>query len=195
MSIKRTVISVVVFLGLFSATAMRAQASNASRVAVINMQAAILESVEGKKAAEILRAKYDAKVAELEKKKKEIEDLTAELKKQQQNLSEDAVAGKTKSIDTKQKELTRAGEDANNEFQQLQSEAINAVGNRILKIIQAFGAEQNFTLVIDNSSPQAGILYFNPTVDITTEIIRRFDAQSSGATTAKPAAPAPAQKK
>ncbi|MGB7622107.1 MAG: OmpH family outer membrane protein [Terriglobia bacterium] len=183
-----------VSLGLLSSTFLFAQASNASRVGVINMQTAILESVEGKKAAETLKAKYDAKAAELEKKRKEIEDLTAELKKQEKNLSEDAQAQKTKAIDTKQKELTRAGEDASNEFKQLQDETINTIGNKILRIIQAYAAEQSYSLVVDSSSAQSGVLYFSPTTDITTEIIRRFDAQPTPASTPKPAAPATPKK-
>lgn len=185
-------------VGLGVASSLFGQVSNASRVAVINIQQAILESVEGKKAAETLKKKYDAKAAELEKRKKEIEDLTTELKNQEKNLSEEAQAAKSKLIEAKKKELERAGEDANNEFQQLQNESINAIGNKILRVIHAYAAEQSFSLVLDNSSPQAGVLYFSPTTDITTEIIRRFDAQGSAAVPApKPAAPAtvPATKK
>lgn len=199
---KKSAVSITTLLclcfGLLGASNLVAQASNASRVAVINIQSAILESIEGKKAAETLKKKYDAKAAELEKKKKEIEDLTTELKNQEKNLSEEAQAAKTKQISAKQKELDRAGDDANNEFQQLQNESINAIGNRILKVIQAYAAEQSFSLVIDNSSPQAGVLYFNPTTDITTEIIRRFDNQSTATSTPaapKPTPPAPTTKK
>ncbi|MBZ5536938.1 MAG: OmpH family outer membrane protein [Acidobacteriia bacterium] len=181
-------------MGLLCASLVFAQASNASRVGVINMQTAILESVEGKKAADTLKTKYDAKAAELEKKKKEIEDLTAELKRQEKNLSEEAQTQKSKLIDAKQKELTRAGEDAGNEFKQLQDETINTIGNKILRVIQSYAAEQNFSLVIDSSSAQGGVLYFSPTTDITTEIVRRFDAQSSSASAPKPAAPATPKK-
>ncbi|MBZ5552963.1 MAG: OmpH family outer membrane protein [Acidobacteriia bacterium] len=180
--------------GLLGASLLFAQASNASRVGVINMQTAILESIEGKKAADTLKTKYDAKTAELEKKKKEIEDLTAELKKQEKNLSEEAQTQKSKLIDTKQKELTRAGEDASNEFKQLQDEAINTIGTKIMRVIQSYASEQNYSLVIDSSSAQGGVLYFSPTTDITTEIIRRFDAQSASAAAPKPAA-APATPK
>jgi Skp family chaperone for outer membrane proteins len=181
-------------MGLLGASLLFAQASNASRVGVINMQTAILESIEGKKAADTLKTKYDAKAAELEKKKKEIEDLTAELKKQEKNLSEDAQTQKSKVIEAKQKELTRAGEDASNEFKQLQDEAINAIGNKILRVIQSYASEQNYSLVVDSSAAQGGVLYFSPTTDITTEIIRRFDAQSTSAAAPKPAAPATPKK-
>ncbi len=194
MKTKVMLISFMLCCGMLGARSIMAQASNASRIAVINMQQAILDSAEGKKAAGTLKAKYDAKASELQKKKKEVDDLTDDLKKQEKTLSDDARADKQRTIDVKTKELQRAGEDANNEFQQLQSEAINNIGNRIMKVIQAYASEQGFTLVIDNSSPQAGILYANPTSDITTEIIRRFDAQSSGTTATKPA-PAPAPKK
>lgn len=195
MRIKAALVTTFLSLGFLGSSCLMAQASNVSRVAVINMQQAILESIEGKKAAETLKTKYDAKAAELEKKKKEIEALSEELKKQEKNLSEDAQTQKAKLIDTKNKELTRTGEDANNEFQQLQNEAINKIGTKIMRILQVYASEQNFSLVVDSSSPQGGVLYHNPATDITTEVIRRFDAQATGATTPKAPAPAPATKK
>jgi outer membrane protein len=177
--------------GIVSATQVRAQSSNPSRVAVINMQSAVLDSIEGKKAAQTLKTKYDAKATELEKMKKEIDDLKAELTRQEKSLSDEAKGQKAKLIEAKTKELNRSGEDANNEFQQLQNEAINNIGTKIVKILQAYAADQNITLVMDSSSSQSGVLYYNPTTDITNEIIRRFDALS----TAPTAAPAPTIKK
>ncbi len=187
-------IGLLLCLGLLPAARLFAQASNTTRVAVISMQQAILNCTEGKKAAATLKQKYDAKAAELQKKKQEIDDMTAELQKEEKTLSEDAVADKKRVIDLKTKELSRAGDDANSEFQQLQSQTINAIGNRLLKVIHSYAVEQGYTLVIDNSSPQAGILYASPTTDITTEIIRRFDAQSAASTVPKPAAPAATKK-
>ncbi|MDD5541762.1 MAG: OmpH family outer membrane protein [Acidobacteriia bacterium] len=193
-----TIFAAACLLALLGTAKLIAQASNVTRVAVINMQNAILESEEGKKAAATLKSKYDAKAAELEKMKKEVEGLNDEIKRQEKNLSEEALAQKQRTLDAKNKELTRTGDDANTEFQQLQSEAINVIGNKILRIIQAYASEQNFSLVIDTSLPQSGVLFANPTTDITTEIIRRFDAQSGGGTApaGKPAptAGAPAKK-
>lgn len=164
-----------------------AQATNLTRVAVINIQQSIVESAEGKKAQESLQQKYNAKKAELDRKQKEIDDLTQALRNQEKNLSDEARATRSKEIDQKTKELNRSQEDATNEFQQLQSEVINTIGNKILRIIQLYAAEQNFSLVLDTSSPQAGVLYANPTIDITTEIIRRMDAQSAAPGSSQPA--------
>jgi outer membrane protein len=192
MKSKTTFVAMILCLAGLSTAKIFAQASNVSRVAVINMQSAILESQEGKKAAATLKAKYDAKAAELEKIKKEVESLTDEIKKQEKNLSEDALAQKQKTLEIRNKELTRAGEDANNEFQQLQTEAINTIGNKILRVIQAYAAEQSFSMVVDSSAPQSGVLFVSPTTDITTEILRRFDAQGEPAAASKPPAPRPA---
>jgi outer membrane protein len=191
MKIRALLASFAICCGIFSATQVRAQSSNTSRVAVINMQSAVLDSIDGRKAAQTLKTKYDAKAAELEKMKKEIEELTAELTRQEKSLSDEAKGQKAKLIEIKTKDLNRSGEDANNEFQQLQNEAINNIGTKIVKVLQAYAADQNITLVIDSSSSQSGVLYYNPRADITNEIIRRFDAQSTAST----AAPAPTTKK
>jgi outer membrane protein len=191
MKIRALLASFAICCGIFSATQVRAQSSNTSRVAVINMQSAVLDSIDGRKAAQTLKTKYDAKAAELEKMKKEIEELTAELTQQEKSLSDEAKGQKAKLIEIKTKDLNRSGEDANNEFQQLQNEAINNIGTKIVKVLQAYAADQNITLVIDSSSSQSGVLYYNPRADITNEIIRRFDAQSTAST----AAPAPTTKK
>ena len=43
--------------------------------------------------------------------------------------------------------------------------------------LDAYAREQGYDLILDASNPQTGILFVEEIVDITTEIIRRLDAE------------------
>ncbi len=173
---------------------MRAQA--ASKIAVINIQQAIAECNEGKRESALLNQKASARKAELEKLQKDIEAMQKQLQDQSTTLNDDAKADLARQIDQKTKDLQRRQQDAQDEFQSLSNEVVNKIGRKMLQIIGQYADEQGYTAVLDVSSPQSGVLWFTPTANITTEIIRRYDAAEAKtpAPAAKPSTPLPAKK-
>jgi outer membrane protein len=165
-------------------TAPRPPAAAASKVAVIDMRAAMTGNAEGKKAADQWTAEFTKKQAEFERLQKEAQDLQARLNTQSAALSEAARVDLTRQLDQKNTELARKNEDAQKELGDLQQrllEPIAAVTNRVLN---AYATENGFALVFDRASEFNSIVYADDVIDITTEIIRRVDAEM--AKTAKP---------
>jgi outer membrane protein len=160
-----------------------AQAS--SKIATIDIQQAIAGSEEGKKEAAVLNAKATAKRAELEKMQKDIEAMQKQLQDQATTLNDEAKTQLARQIDQKGKDLQRQQQDAQDEFQNLSNEIVNKIGRKMLRVIEQYANEQGYTAVLDVSTPQSGVLWYAPTSNITTEIIRRYDAAGS-----KPAVPA-----
>ena len=173
---------------------IRAQA--ASKIAFINIQQAIAESQEGKKESEILNAKANAKKADLEKIQKDIEAMQKQLQDQATTLNDDAKAQLARQIDQKSKDLQRQQQDAQEEFQGLSNDVVSRIGRKMMKIIEQYATAEGDTAVVDVSAPQGGVLWVTPTANITTEIVRRYDAAYAPATkpAAKPSTPAPAKK-
>lgn len=173
----------------------RAQAP--SRIAIIDIQQAIANSEEGKKESSVLNAKATAKRAELEKMQKDIEAMQKQLQDQATTLNDDAKAQLARQIDQKGKDLQRQQQDAQDEFQGLSQEIVSRIGRKMLKVIEQYASEQGYTAVLDVSSPQSGVLWYAPTSNITTEIIRRYDATGpkAAAPAAKPAPTPPPPKK
>ncbi|MBZ5536028.1 MAG: OmpH family outer membrane protein [Acidobacteriia bacterium] len=181
----KNLIRVTVLVIVCSLSPHLSPAQAPSRIAIIDIQQAIANSEEGKKESSVLNAKATAKRAELEKLQKDIESMQKQLQDQATTLNDDAKAQLARQIDQKGKDLQRQQQDAQDEFQGLSQEIVSRIGRKMLKVIEQFASEQGYTAVLDVSSPQSGVLWYTPTSNITTEIIRRFDAGST-----KPAAPA-----
>jgi len=52
--------------------------------------------------------------------------------------------------------------------------------------VQQYAKENNFSLIVDTSQ-NSQVIYFDPTIDITAEIIKRADAGQASAPATKPA--------
>src|SRR4051812_11798316 len=82
-----------------------------SKVAVVDFEKALVESVEGKKSSERFNATLQAKQADGEKRQKELEDAQRKLQTQERTLSEIAKANLQKDIDRRTTEMQRFNED------------------------------------------------------------------------------------
>lgn len=161
-----------------------AGAPGASKVAVIDMRRAMTESTDGKKAADQWVGEMTKKQTEFDKLQKDVQDLQTRLTTQTAALSETARADMTRQVDQKNTLMERMNQDAQKELGDLQQQLLAPIGAITNRILQAYAAENGFALVFDRSSEFNSILYWDDVVDVTTEIIRRVNAET--AKTAKP---------
>jgi outer membrane protein len=147
-----------------------------SRVAVVDFERAVVESAEGKKASEKFNATLQAKQADLEKRQKDIDDSTKKLQTGARTLSDAAKAEIQKDIDHKNTDLQRLNEDAQKELQALRDELLRPIAEKATALMNAFAAEQGYTMVVDISNPQTNVVFWNPKSDVTSELVKRIDA-------------------
>ena len=91
----------------------------------------------------------------------------------------------TRSFQRKQQEL----QDDGNEDQR---EIVDRIGRKMLDIIDKYSKEAGYTVVFDISAQNTPVVYAANQIDITQEIVRRFDQAypvKSATATPKPAAP------
>ena len=180
----------VLLLGLIGP--LRVQGQEMLKAGVLHVARAIFESEEGKTAMADLQKKVDAKQEEFAKQQKEIQDLQAQIQRQGATLNQEAQAALGRNLDNKQISFQRATEDAQKEFSQLRQDIFNRIGRKIAAEVQKYATENNFYLILDSSSQNSQVLYNTSSVDITTDIIKRFNlSQTTPSTPA--AAPPPAQ--
>ena len=161
-----------------------------SKVAVIDFEKAIVESVEGKKSSEKFNATLQTKQADGEKRQKELEDAQRKLQTQERTLSETAKANLQKDIDRRTTEMQRFSEDTQKEMQSLRDELLRPIAEKASALLNQLAVEKGYTLVVDVSNPQNNVVWFNPQNDITAELTKRIDA-SAPATSSTAPAPAP----
>jgi outer membrane protein len=172
----RKILVLWIALGLVLSKDLWAQGSAPLKYAVLNVVRAIAESSEGKQANEDYQIKLEAKRDELAKKQKEIQDLQQQLQSQAKTLNDEARYALTKSINTKNTELQRAQEDAEKEFAAMRNGIFNRIGSKLAPVVQQYAKEYNFALILDSSSQASPIVYSDAAVEITDDIVKRFDA-------------------
>ncbi len=157
-----------------------------SKVAVIDIQRVAAESAEGKAATSRAQALQQKKLNELNELSKKLQADQQKLQTGGAMLNEQARSELERSIERQQKELQRAQQDAQDEVAQLQQDLQNDFQNKLYPVIQKVVSEKGIHLLF--SSRDAGIVFADPGLDLTAEVIKRFDASSTAAP--PPAAPA-----
>jgi outer membrane protein len=163
-------------------------AAAATRVAVVDFQRAMVENSEGKKAQEKFMAELNKREKDFQDKQKTLSDTQNKLQTQEKLLSDTVKSDMSKQIDRLTTELQRMNDDAQKDLGDLQQQLFRPIGERTQKVLQTYASENGFAVVFDVSSQASSIIYANDTADITTEIIRRVDADA--AKTPAPAEPA-----
>jgi len=172
----------------------QAPAGNAtpSKVATIQVQAAILSTNDGKKAQNDLTAKFNPRKQALEKKQSDIVNLQDQLRKGSATMSEDAKNKLMRDIDSGQTSLKRDSEDFDSDLQQEEGKIMNDLGQKIMDVIIKYATQSGIAMVVDVSNPQTPVLWGDPAIDITQQIIKNYDAANPAGAAAVPPAKAPA---
>ncbi len=186
---------------VFSALAMGlaalapAQSASPNKVAIIHVQNAILQTKDGQKAQQELQVKFNPRKQQVEKKQADIGALQDQMKKGSATMSDDAKARLARDIDTGQKSLQRDSEDFEADVQQEEQRLMQDLGQKMMDVIIKYATANGYAMVVDVSNPQTPVLWADPGVDITNEIIKLYDQAHAGGTpaTAPTSAPAPAK--
>ena len=169
-----------------------AASGTTGRVAVVDFQKAVLENVEGKKAQEKLMAEVSKRQKDFEEKQKSLQDAQGKLQTQDKALSDTAKADLSRQIEKLNTDLQRMNDDAQKDIGDLQQQLLRPIADRAQKVLQAYSAENGFSVVFDVSNQTNNIIYVQDVADITTEIIRRVDSELVKSPTVPAAAPKPA---
>ncbi len=183
-----------------------AQAPAPLRMAFLDLPRIAAESNEGKAASGKVQALTQKKSAELAEKTKALQ--ANQQKLQGGSVLNDAARAQTqKEIDRLTVEIDRFQQDANAEVQEMQQQLQAEFQEKLRPVVDAMIKELAIGLLF--SASDAGAIYMDPSLDITPEVIKRFDstvttakptagtkpAAPAAPATAKPATPAPATQK
>ena len=161
-----------------------------AKYAFINIQRIAAESAQGKSLSSRVQALNNQKVTQLNEKNKALQTAQQKLDSGASVLSEAARGQLEKDIDRQQTEIQRFTDDAQKEVQELQNELQAEFQQKLGPVIQQVAQEKKLEILF--SALDAGIVWADAGLDLTTEVIRRFDAANPGPTATAPPAPAPA---
>jgi len=178
-------LGVLAIVGLLPTAAL---AQQATRFAVIDVQRVLTESKAGKASYDKLKAVRDKKVQDGKAKEQELRDLEKKISDQKFSLSEDKLNELQRDYQQKAIAFKRFQDDADRELDDAQKKELHELEKKIMPVIDQLGKDRGYTMIFNKF--QSGLVYADDSVDITDEVIKRFD---DAALTGAAAAPAPAK--
>lgn len=145
-------------------------------VAAVNMQQALQEIGEGKTAKARLDKMMADKNASMEKMKANVEKLQAEYEQQKMLLSDSARSQKEEEIQLAYMQFQQVYAQSQQEMQATYENTMATLIGKMKTIVGAIATERKYTVVVETGSDISSILYAAPTVDITAEVVKRYNA-------------------
>lgn len=160
-----------------------------SKIGVLILEAAIGNTVEGKREFDALTKRFEPKQQELKAFKDEIDTLTNQYKAQADKLSDDEKTARQQAIAAKTKNAQRLLEDVQQDANQQQQEIARKIYEKMLPVIDKFARDNGYTMIVDYN--QGGnIVWASETVNVTQAIV---DAYNAAAPASAPSAPSAAK--
>ena len=173
----RSTTKLIIMALMIAVLASSGLAQQIIKIGVVNSQEVLETSAEGKRVLAQLQDKDKRNQAELTRRDAEIQDLQTRLNTQRLTLTPEALRNLTADLQRKQTERNRFYEDAGREMNELADRLFQRIQNELLPIIEQMGKENGLDVIFDLG--KSGAIYFSPTVDITPDVILRYDASKA----------------
>ncbi|MEO8125484.1 MAG: OmpH family outer membrane protein [Bryobacteraceae bacterium] len=148
-----------------------AAASAQTKVGIINVQNAILDTAEIKKAQLELEGRYKPRQQKVESLQKELADLQNKLQTMAGKLTPQAEQEMQVSGQRKQRELQRLTEDLQADVDRERNEILSKSGTRMQEVVKKLAEEKGLDVIMDVAST----LYFKPTMELTKDAVVAYD--------------------
>jgi outer membrane protein len=141
------------------------------KIAVINLQKAVLDSDEIQKASKELTAKYQPRQQELERLQNEIQAIQQQLQTNAGKLNPQAEADLNAQGAKKQRDLQRKGEDLQADVDRERNEILGKSTQKMGEVVKKLAEAKGYDIVVDISNT----IYFKPALEITSEALAAYN--------------------
>ena len=155
----------VVLFALAAASLSLAQV----KVGIIDLNKAVLNTAEIKKAQAELEAKFRPRQQAMQKLEQELQKIQADL--QSGKLNAQAEAEYQVQGQRKQRDLQRMSEDLQGDVDRERTDILQRSGQRMSDVVKKLAEEKGLDVVIDVSNT----VYFKPALDITVDATGAYD--------------------
>jgi outer membrane protein len=150
-----------------------------AKIAYVKVQRIATESSEGQAATKRLTALREEKEKDLVSRNQKFEEARKRLETSASVLSESVRTTQQKDVERMQTELQRATQDAQKAVEDLQNELQLEFQRKLLPVLSEVSAAKGLHMVF--SSMDSGVVWADPGLDITTDIVKRLDAAAAAA--------------
>jgi len=163
-----------------------------AKIAIIEFDQVTAATNEGQRALLALQKKYAPQKTQLQNLQNEIESLTKQLQSAPATMTDEERASRARTIDTKQKQLQRDGDDATAAFNSELQETLGGIAKKVWPTVNKYVQDSGYTLLLDNTGQQGGLAVLwmqQGTTDISQAVVDAYNSSSGVAAPAMPSAP------
>ncbi len=168
----RTLIAFVVGIGLLAPTF-----ALADKFAVVDLQRALEETEDGKKAKSKLKSDFDRKQKELDEKQEEIKKLKEALDKKRNIMKPEALQKEEQDLQGRFVELQQTYARLQRDLAQKEQDATRGIFSKLQAVVGKIAQANAFDLVLEKNS---AVVWGKDSLDITNEVIRKYNAENGG---------------
>jgi outer membrane protein len=154
------------------------------KLGYVDLRRALAETEDGRKARANLKKDFDKKQKELDEQQEEVKKAIEDLNKKRTLLPAETVRQKEAELQERVGKVQQTYMRHQQDLAAKEEEATAPIVERLQRIIGKIAAAENFTMVLDKS---AGVVFAKPHLDLTNEVIRRFNAGEEKGTGSAPA--------
>jgi outer membrane protein len=155
-----------------------------AKVAVINLQRAVFESAEIKKADADMQATFKPRQDKINQLTEELKTISDQLQKGAGKLTAQQETDLNYSGQKKQRDLKNMQDDLQADVEAYRNEILQKSSQKMTDIVKKLAEEKGLDVVVEGSTT----LYFRPTLDITADAIAAYDKAYPVKAAAAPAA-------
>jgi outer membrane protein len=162
----------------------RTASAQSMKVAVVDVQRAVMQTEDGLRAQATLKKLFDSRQQELNKRQQELGHQKEEIDKQQKVLSQGALQKKVDDWQKQMVELQQTFVEYNKELEKKQKELTDPIFERVVGAIKRVAGTDGYDLIVD----RATVAFSRSDLDLTDRVIQLANGGSGG-----PSAPAPSK--
>jgi outer membrane protein len=175
---------------LVSLLGKNADAQTTMKVAVVDVQRAVMQTEDGLRAQATLKKLFDSRQQELNKRQQELGKQKEDIDKQAKVLSQGALQKKVDDWQKQMVELQQTFVEYNKELEKKQKELTDPIFERVVGSIKRIAGTDGYDLIVD----RATVAFSRSDLDLTDRVIQLANGGSSspapgGAGSAAPKAP------
>jgi outer membrane protein len=162
------------------------------KLGYVDMQRALNETEDGRKAKDKLKKDFDQKQKELDEQQTQLKKDIEDLDKKRTLLPADKVREKEAELRSRLEKVQQTYMRHQQDLQGKEQKETAKIFERMTKIISEIAAAENFSMIVDKSA----LVFAKPHLDLTNELIRRYNGgQKTAGGATPPAAKTPPPKK
>ncbi len=161
-------------IALFTALGSVAKVHAETKIAVVDLQRAIVETEDGRKAKARLKKLFDNRQSKLEKRQNDLKGMKTTIEKQKNVLSKSALRKKMEDYQKSFTELQTTYVDYQRELAKKEHELTKSIISKMEEILRRIGQEKGYDLIVERN--ESGVVWVPSSLDLTDIVIQKYNA-------------------